>query len=239
MDWDAVYCSPLSRARDTARLITEHVGRASPLQDESLAEIDVGQMQGKTGPVLRAEHPSFYLRDLNGLGDYSEFGGEAHDAVQARVRSFIALLGEQRGGIEAELASSLQAAGKAARGALLQTAPGVGPAVPMTLLADLPELGTLDRRAIASLAGLAPHVTQSGISSGHAAISGGRPCVRSALYLAALSAIRLERGFKAEYQAMRATGKPAKVAIIAIARKLLVILNQMARDNTAWNRQKG
>jgi broad specificity phosphatase PhoE len=95
MDWDAVYCSPLSRARDTARLITEHVGRAAPVQDASLAEIDVGQMQGKTGAVLRAEHPSFYLRSVTGLGDYSEFGGEAHDAVQARVRRFLALLEER------------------------------------------------------------------------------------------------------------------------------------------------
>lgn len=95
MDWDAVYCSPLSRARDTATLITEHVGRASPVQDASLAEIDVGQMQGKTGSVLRAEHASFYTRGIEGLGDYSEFGGEAYDAVQARVRRFIALLTER------------------------------------------------------------------------------------------------------------------------------------------------
>lgn len=95
MDWDAVYCSPLSRARDTARLITEHVGRASPVQDASLAEIDVGEMQGKTGAVLRAEHPSFYGRALDGLGDYSEFGGEAYDAVQARVHRFVALLNER------------------------------------------------------------------------------------------------------------------------------------------------
>jgi len=161
---------------------------------------------------------------------------QADDAViAASHRETIALLATQRSAIEAELAASLQAAGKAALGAILQTAPGVGPTVAMTLLADLPELGTLDRRAIASLAGLAPHITQSGIGTGRAAISGGRPCVRAALYLAALSAMRLERGFKAEYQAMRAAGKPAKVAIVAIARKLLVALNGMARDNRPWN----
>lgn len=95
MDWDAVYCSPLSRARDTARLITEHVGRAAPIEDAALAEIHVGQMQGKTGSVLRAEHPSFYARALDGLGDYSEFGGESYDAVQARVRRFVALLDQR------------------------------------------------------------------------------------------------------------------------------------------------
>lgn len=149
-------------------------------------------------------------------------------------RQTIALLTAQREAIEAELVKSLETSGKSARGALLRTAPGVGSAVAMTLLADLPELGSLDRRAIASLAGLAPHISQSGIRSGHAAIAGGRPCVRSALYMAALSAIRSERGFKSEYQAMRAAGKPAKVAIIAIARKLLVALNAMAKDNTPW-----
>jgi len=158
----------------------------------------------------------------------------ADETIMASHRQIIALLGKQRQDIEIELASSLETAGLTSRGHVLQTAPGVGPAVSMTLLADLPELGSLDRRAIASLAGLAPHITQSGLDRGHAAIAGGRPCVRSAMYLAALSAIRLERGFKAEYQAMRAAGKPAKVAIIAIARKLLVALNQMARNNTPW-----
>ncbi len=155
--------------------------------------------------------------------------------IAASHRDMIALLGDQRGAIEAELAASLQATGKAALGELLQTAPGVGPNVAMTLLADLSELGSLDRRAIASLAGLAPQVTQSGSRIGRAAISGGRPCVRTALYLAALSAIRSERGFKREYQAMRAAGKPAKVAIVAIARKLLIALNGMARDNRPWS----
>jgi transposase len=149
-------------------------------------------------------------------------------------RQTIALLAAQRAGIEAELARSLEAAGASARGALLQSAPGIGPAVAMTLLADLPELGRLDRRAIASLCGLAPQVSQSGIRPGHAAIAGGRPCVRSALYFAALSAARLEHGFKAEYQAMREAGKPAKVALVAIARKLLVALNGMVRESRPW-----
>jgi transposase len=160
---------------------------------------------------------------------------QAADAVIAQShRQTIAWLAEQRRAIESELADGLDAAGHGARGALLQPAPGVGPAVAMTLLADLPELGRLDRRAIASLAGLAPHPFQSGATLNRAAISGGRPCVRSALYMAALSAIRSERGFKSEYQAMRNAGKPAKVAIIAIARKLLVALNSIARDNRPW-----
>jgi broad specificity phosphatase PhoE len=89
ISWDAAYCSPLSRARDTATIITERVGRAAPIEDPDLAEIHAGDMQGKTGAVLRAEHPSFYARGLDGLADYTEFNGESYDAVQVRVRRFL------------------------------------------------------------------------------------------------------------------------------------------------------
>jgi transposase len=110
----------------------------------------------------------------------------------------------------------------------------VGPAVAITLLADLPELGTVNRKAVASLAGLAPHVDESGTRKGHAHIAGGRPCVRTALYMAALAAVRCDPAFKARYQAMRAAGKPAKVALIAIARHLLLALNAMLADDRLW-----
>jgi 2,3-bisphosphoglycerate-dependent phosphoglycerate mutase len=95
MTWDAAYCSPLSRARDTALIISERLGRAAPTETADLAEIHAGELQGKTGPVLRQEYPSFYERGIDGLGDYAEFGGESYDAVQARVRRFIALLDER------------------------------------------------------------------------------------------------------------------------------------------------
>src|SRR5690606_24549493 len=92
MQWDAAYCSPLARARDTARIITDRLGVPAAVENADLAEVHVGSMQGKTGPVLRAEHASFYARGLDGLGDYSEFGGEGYAAVQARVRRFLDLL---------------------------------------------------------------------------------------------------------------------------------------------------
>jgi transposase len=117
---------------------------------------------------------------------------------------------------------------------LLMSAPGIGPAIAITLIADLPELGTLNRKAAASLAGLAPQTDESGTRKGNAHIGGGRPCVRAALYMAALSAVRCDPALKARYQAMRAAGKPAKVAIIAIARHLLTALNAMLAENRPW-----
>ena len=150
-------------------------------------------------------------------------------------RAMIAVLAAERARIEAQLETLLaQDDDNLRRGQLLRSIPGIGPAISNTLLADLPELGRLDRRAIASLAGLAPHPNDSGTRSGQAHIQGGRPCVRTALYIAAISAARSDNGFKAEYRAMRATGKPAKVALIAIARKLVVAANGMLKADRPW-----
>jgi transposase len=159
------------------------------------------------------------------------------EAVADSCRQMIALLTQERDRIEAQLqAMLLEAQDGPARAALLQTIPGVGPAVSMTLLADLPELGTLDRKAVASLAGLAPHANQSGTRVGPAHIGGGRPCVRAALYMAALSAARNDKGFKREYLAMRKAGKPAKVALVAIARKIVVAANGMLKSGQPWQK---
>jgi len=158
------------------------------------------------------------------------------EAVAASCRQIIALLAEERARVEAMLQAELMAADQGPqRAGLLQTIPGVGPAVSITLLADLPELGALDRKAVASLAGLAPHPNQSGTRTGQAHIGGGRPCVRAALYMAAVSATRSDKGFRREYLAMRQAGKPAKVALVAIARKIVVAANSMLKTNQPWS----
>ena len=118
--------------------------------------------------------------------------------------------------------------------ALLQTVPGVGPAVARTLLIDLPELGHLGRREIASLVGVAPFARDSGTFRGARRIRGGRASVRTALYLAAMTASRFNPTLAELYQRLRQAGKPPKLAFIAVARKLLVALNAIARDRTAW-----
>ena len=117
---------------------------------------------------------------------------------------------------------------------LLRSVPGIGPTVARTLLAELPELGTLDRRAIAALVGVAPMNRDSGRFRGHRMIRGGRASVRKALYMAALVASRHNRPLTDLYQRLRAAGKPAKVALVAVMRKLLTITNAMLKHHTAW-----
>jgi len=108
------------------------------------------------------------------------------------------------------------------------------PASPRTLLADLPELGHLDRREIAALVGVAPFARDSGKIRGSRRVRGGRASVRTALYLAAMTGARFNPVLRALYQRLREAGKPPKLAFIAVARKLLTILNAIARDRTAW-----
>jgi transposase len=150
------------------------------------------------------------------------------------------MLETERARVETELEACARAEpGAERRRMLMLSAPGVGPGVALTLLADLPELGQLDRAAIAALAGLAPIDDQSGTRVGKDQIGGGRVCVRAALYMAAVTAARCDPGFKAQYQAMRKAGKPAKVALVAIARKLLVALNAMLKEDRFWRASAG
>lgn len=120
---------------------------------------------------------------------------------------------------------------------LLDAVTGVGPQTIRTILIELPELGTLSRHAIAKLVGVAPLNRDSGLMRGKRTIWGGRANVRNALYMAAESARRFNPPLKAYFMRLREAGKPHKVAIIAVVRKLLVILNAMLRDRTSWTPQ--
>jgi transposase len=113
--------------------------------------------------------------------------------------------------------------------------PGVGPTVAFTLLAELPELGTLTGREISALVGVAPFARDSGTLRGKRVIWGGRTSVRTCLYMAAVSASRHNPPLKAFYQRLLAAGKAKKLAVIACLRKLLVILNAMVASGTPWD----
>jgi transposase len=117
---------------------------------------------------------------------------------------------------------------------LLSSVPGVGPIVARSLIAEMPELGSLDRRQIASLAGLAPWTRQSGKWSGKSFIGGGRSRVRAVLFMAALVAIRHNPVLKVFRDRLVAAGKPKIVAVVATMRKLLTILNAIIRDQKPW-----
>jgi transposase len=117
---------------------------------------------------------------------------------------------------------------------LLSSVPGVGPTIARTLIAELPELGTLDRKRIAALAGLAPFTRQSGKWRGKSFIGGGRTAVRTALFMGAMVAKKHNPILKAFFDRLVAAGKPKMVALIAVARKLLTILNAILRDSRPW-----
>jgi transposase len=117
---------------------------------------------------------------------------------------------------------------------LLASVPGVGPIIARTLIAELPELGRLSRRQVAALAGLAPYTRQSGRWHGKSFIGGGRTVVRTALFMGAFVAMRHNPVLKAFFGRLVAAGKPKRVALIAVARKLLTVLNAIVRDHRRW-----
>lgn len=117
---------------------------------------------------------------------------------------------------------------------LLRSVPGVGPVLAWTLIAEMPELGSLDRWKVAALAGVAPYDRDSGGHNGKRMIHGGRAGVRKVLYMAAIAAARCNPPIRAFHQRLRDQGKPPKVAITACMRKLLITLNAIARDQVHW-----
>ena len=158
-----------------------------------------------------------------------------HKTVRARVETHIKWLEQELANINKELSRSVKESPVwREKDALLQSVPGVGPIVSATLLAELPELGTLNRREVAALVGVAPLNRDSGTLRGKRTIWGGRAPVRAILYMAALTATRHNPVIRAFYQRLCATGKAKKVALTACMRKLLTILNAMLKHHNAW-----
>jgi transposase len=155
--------------------------------------------------------------------------------ARADIKAVIALLERRIAKVEARMTELVAADPElTAIDRRLRTAPGVGPIVAATLIAELPELGQLDRRGIAALVGLAPVARDSGRRSGPRSIGGGRPVVRTILYLAALQASRRADPFIRFRERLQGAGKSVKAAIIATARKLVVTLNAMLASDTDY-----
>jgi transposase len=155
--------------------------------------------------------------------------------VVASVQRLLTAIEEERAVIEQELQAVLEASPLYQRQVRrLQSVPGIGPIIAVTLTACLPELGQVRRQPLAALAGVAPLNQDSGQRRGHATTWGGRRMVRKALYLAVLVGIRWNPCIQATYRQLLSRGKAKKVALVACMRKLLTILNAMVRQQTDW-----
>jgi transposase len=155
--------------------------------------------------------------------------------VQREIRTHIRWLNKRIAEMERQLKAAIKASPTwSEKDAILQSVPGVGPTLSLTLLAEVPELGQLNRREIAALIGVAPLNRDSGASRGRRCIWGGRAAVRTVLYMAGVTAAHFNPVLREFYQRLVNAGKPKKVAIVACMRKLLTILNAMIKNMTYW-----
>jgi transposase len=163
-------------------------------------------------------------------------GTAASKPLQKSLKQHIAWLDKRIAAADSDLSKRLRGSDAwRAKDDLLRGIPGVGAVTTLTMLAKCPELGTLNRREIAALTGVAPLANDSGKHRGKRFIWGGRADVRAVLYMAAVSAIRCNDTIKTFAERLKKAGKPPKVVIVACMRKLLIIMNSMLKNNTPWN----
>jgi transposase len=224
----ALACGVLAKTdRVDARVLAHFAAAirpaAQPLADEQRALLDelLGRRRQLIGMLVMEKNRLTQARDAR---------------VRRDIKTLIDILEKRVRGCDSELQQLIQASPMwRAQEDLLRSFKGIGPVSARTLLIELPELGTLNRKKIAALVGLAPISHDSGKHRGRRTITGGRGQVRSALYMAAVAAIRANAAIRAFYERLRAAGKPGKVALTACMHKMLTILNAMVRNQTRWH----
>lgn len=160
----------------------------------------------------------------------------AHPATKASIQKVIAMLQEELDDLNRHIDEFIDHYPDfQSKEDILRSAPGVGPVTAAILLSDLPELGSLDRKKVAALVGVAPFNNDSGHHRGKRRIKGGRPSIRKVLYMATISATNYNPVIRSFYHRLLAQGKVKKVAIVACMRKLLTFLNAMIRDHKKWH----
>ena len=178
--------------------------------------------------VRRRQLVAMRVQEVNRLG-------LMQGAMRKRIKAHIDWLEKEIDKLDIDLTAGLRSSPAwRAKDELLRSFKGVGPITSGTLMVALPELGQLDRRAIAALVGLAPFNRDSGVMRGRRSIYGGRSQVRTLLYMAATTAIRSNPVIRSFYERLKSRGKPHKVAMVACMRKMLTILNAMVRQSTPW-----
>jgi transposase len=169
----------------------------------------------------------------------NRLGNAPSPTVQADIQAHLAWLDHRLATLDDDLDTTLRASPVwRDREALYRSVPGIGPVCARTLLLDLPELGTLSRQRLAALVGVAPFHCDSGTVRGRRAIWGGRAPLRATLYMAPWVAVRHNAVLHAHYERLLAAGKAKKVALVACLRKLLTILNAIAKHQTPWQPQE-
>lgn len=209
-----------------ARLLAEYAKRMEPSEGGVL---DEHQKKLKDLAVRRRQLVSMIVQESNRQH-------QCHNPdIKKSIATVIQGLRQEQKHIEVLLLSAIHAIeALRQRYELLKTIPAIGPVVAATLVTEMPELGQLNRKQVASLTGLAPHNQDSGKMSGRSRMQGGRRTVRSALYMAAVVALRRNPVMKRYYERLVAEGKPKKVALVAIMRKLMVVANQLLKTNQPW-----
>jgi transposase len=207
-------------------LVLAHFGEAAQLKPTPLTDDLTKELEAQV--ARRRQLVEMLTAEQNRLA-------RAKRSVRKDIQAHVEWLRKRVKDIDRDLGELIrQSPAWREREELLQSVPGVGPVVARTLLAELPELGTLSRGKLAALVGLAPFNCDSGQMRGQRRIWGGRATVRVALYMAALVGTRCNPVLKAMYDRLLAAGKPKKVAVVACARKLLHILAAMMRRQKAW-----
>ena len=168
----------------------------------------------------------------------NQLGTATLATVKAQIRRQIKAAEGAADALEAEALCAVKALPELARRfEILVSVPGIGAVTALGLLVNMPELGCLDAKAAAQLAGLAPAPDDSGLRTGPRRIKGGRPCVRTTLYMAALTASRRNRQLKTFYDRLLDAGKQKKVALTAVMRKLIVLANTLLKEDRCWSSQ--
>jgi transposase len=202
-------------------------GIAIDPQVTQLPDEDTRALQGLL--ARRSQLVAMRTQELNRLS-------QSAPAVRPQIKDHVAWLNEAIRRCDIDLTAKLRSSSAwKAKEDLLRSMPGIGAINSRMLMAGLPELGKLNRQKISALVGLAPFNRDSGKFKGQRRIWGGRPQIRQALYMAALTAKRCNPVVRTLYQRLTARGKPHKVAMVACMRKMLTILNTMAKNNAHWN----
>ena len=225
------FARAMGRLAKTDRLDAAVLAHFAEVVRPSKTELPTAESEALTAMLSRRQQLVEML-----TAERNRLGATRVVSVRKDVEAHVAWLQQRLKDVDKDLDGMLRASAVwREKEALYRSVPGVGRVVATTLLAELPELGTLDRKKIAALVGVAPFNRDSGTMRGRRTIWGGRATVRSALFMAALVATRRNTVIKAFYERLLAVGKLKKVALTACMRKLLTMLNAMARNHTPWS----